>query len=206
MSAGANPYKTKLWELLDDDQQNEIMKHMDRRIEWTDYDQVELPDHVVPPAMLKAFHEKYGEYITYINCDYTFAFDRSKKVLGPLTAMFSKCIYTDDSNFCDGDYPEDLDLDDVAAQLDYHRTYNDIIKIRLLEHPPDPTQANIREFDKFWSIELTQKQMDGSSEVISVDPQFLLNNDSHTMLVREMQDKMQMKYRVVAGVEQFTRL
>jgi len=208
MSAGANPYRTKLWELLAEETQNEIMKRMDRRIEWTDYEQTLLPDYVVPPEMLRAFQEEYGAGATYLSCDFTFAFDRSKKVLGLLTAKFSKCIVTDRDNFCDGDFPEDLDLDDVAGQLDYHRTYNDIIKIRLLDHPPPaPTPMHFGDdVSRAWSIELTQRQIDGTSEVILVNPEFLLNPGSHAILVQQMQEKLHMIYRVVGGVEQFTRL
>lgn len=227
MSAGANPYTLGHdrfnWAELSEVMQDMILDHADRRIEWTDFDEMEVPDDVVlredpdRDRKLREFYEENGDGPINVNTMVHFAFERSQKILGPVTATFSRYIDTDRDNEAHGDFPEDLDLDDIAEQLNYHITYHDIIKIRLLELPPRPLM--LKNLDgsleaapvgagamfRSWSIELTQIQADGNTKVILVDPQFLLNVTSHTMFVQQMREKLHMKYRRVAGVEQFTR-
>jgi len=220
MSAGANPYKIE-WKDLDEYLQDMIVGHAHRRIEWTESEYRELPEELVPMDILQAFKEEYGDAPINLDCDLTFVFERSKHgILGPVTAHFSNCIVTDGDR-APSYIPEDLDLDDVAAQMDYKFTYSGITKIRLLERPAEPIVAAPSAHsslvpmptagggaaaamtDVEWRsclFELTQKKPDGNKEVILVSPEFSLNLHSHTMFVQQMQEKLHMKHRVVAGV------
>jgi len=207
MSASANPYTVDddrfNWKELNENLQDMILGHADRRIEW-DYAIYEtVSEALVPPdimAQFKAERDEHDEdYEIQLEFQYFCVFERKNGMLGTVTAHFSK--YTNRNVY---DYagmihiPEGLDLDAVAAELDVEHTWSGIIKIRLL-----PTQHGT------WQFELTRKMEDGNKEVILVHSDFYLAANQSTMdkdeFVQLMKDKLHMKHRVVAGVDQFTR-
>jgi len=205
MSAGANPYTVDddrfNWKELNENLQDMILGHADRRIEW-DYSSYEqLSEALVPPEILAEFKAERDEhdedYEILLDVQYFCVFERTG-MLGPVTAHFSKYINRNLMDYHEGEIPVGLDLDAIAAEMNAEHTWSGIIKIRLL-----PIQHGM------WQFELTRKMEDGNKEVILVHSDFHLAAHQITMdkdeFVQLMKDKLHMKHRVVAGVEQLTR-